>query len=241
MESQRNPAVKWGLIFGGLLILLGLINYGIEYATGALNVPVTRGAIGRLNLGASLAQSCIVFLVVVGLYFLAGMMTARENGRVGSGSIAGLIAGALYGVVAATVAVITVQTRGLQGAGASINPTTAHSILIVVSIVVVVLAIAFECGIGAGIGALGGLVGRNQYDRTHPAQPMVGSLYTPMAPPPGYPPSGYPPSGYPPAPGYPPSGYPPAPGAYPPPPAAYPPPQEGAYPPQTPPQTPPQQ
>ena len=234
MESQRNPAVKWGLIFGGLLILVALINYGIEYATGALNVPTTPTGVGRLNLGASLAQSCIVFLIEATLYFLAGMMTARENGRVGSGSIAGLIAGALYGVVAATAAVITVQTRGLQGAGATINPTTAHSILIVVSIVVVVLILAFAIGIGAGIGAIGGLVGRSQYERVHPAQPMVGSLYTPMAPPPGYPPSGYPPSGYPPAPGYPPSGYPPASGAYPPP-------QEGEYPPQTPPQTPPQQ
>lgn len=232
MESQRNPAVKWGLIFGGLLILVALINYGIEYATGALNVPTTPTGVGRLNLGASLAQSCIVFLIEATLYFLAGMMTARENGRVGSGSIAGLIAGALYGVVAAIVGVITVQMRSAT-LFQNLAPASAHAALVVASIFVVVLILAFAIGIGAGIGAIGGLVGRSQYERVHPAQPMVGSLYTPMAPPAGYPPAGYPPSGYPPS-GYPPSGYPPT--EYPPAPSAYPPPPTTEYPPQTPPQ-----
>ncbi len=240
MESQRNPAVKWGLIFGGLLVLVGLINYGIEYATGTLTMAATPASLSRLNLGASLAQSCIAFIVEMTLFFLAGMMTARENGRVGSGSIAGLIAGSLYGVVAAVFGVIALQMRGLPTTTTTrVDPATLHTILIVTSIVVAIIVVVFGIGIGAGVGALGGLVGRSQYDRAHPPQPMVGSLYTPMAPTPGYPPSGYPPAGSPPS-GYPPAGYPPATG-YPPAPGAYPPPQANEFPPQTPPQTPPQQ
>jgi len=228
MESQRNPAIKWGLIFGGLIIVVALINFGIEYATGTVNVAATPATVGRLSLGASLAQSCIVFLIEAALYFLAGMMTARENGRVGSGSVAGLIAGALYGVVAAIFGVITIVMRRdtLFANSSRITPSTAQTIIIVIAIFVVVLVIAFEIGLGAGIGALGGLLGRSQYERTHPAQPMVGSFYTPMSPPSAYPPSGYPPSGSPQ------TAYPPAPGMYPPPA----PPQTPEYPPQTPPQ-----
>ncbi len=245
MERQGNPAVKWGLIFGGLLILVALINLGIEYATGALSAVTSVASASSLNFGASIAQTCIVFLIEVALYFTAGMMAARDNGRVGTGSLAGLIAGLLAGVVGAVITIFTFFTRPfVLPTNTTMSPTTYHSFILVVGIIGSVLGFALAAGIGAGIGALGGLVGRGQYDRAHPAQPMMESFYTPMAPGGGYPPTGYPPAGYPPT-GYPPAGYPPTPG-YPPaqtpggnPPMQAPenPPQ---YPPQYPPQTPPQ-
>ncbi len=236
MERQRNPAMRWGLIFGGILILLDLINLSIEYLTGTLNAATTATltSTASLNIGATIIQGCVVFLIEVGLYFGAGVLTARENGRVGSASVAGLIAGGLAGIVSSIAGVVVLQMRPIVlPASVNMSASSYHSFIIVISIISAVFGLLFAMGIGAGLGALGGILGRSQFEKTHPMQPMAESFYTPMAPAGGFPPAGYPPAGYPPA------GYPPAPpaGAYPPAPA----PQTPEYPPQYPPQNPPQQ
>jgi len=236
MDRQRNPAVKWGLIFGGLLILLALINLGIEFATGTQTAATSPSPLASMHLGASLLQGCIVFLIELALFFVAGLLTARENGRVGSAAIAGVIAGALAAIVGAIITAVTLLSRPLTTIvppGARMTPDQYHSFLLTIVIIGVIIGVAFDIGIGAGMAALGGLVGKSQFDRTHLGQPMAETYYTPMAPAPGYPvhPQGSYPQG-----GYPQGGYPPAPGAYPP--AGAP---EG-YPPQYPPQQyPPQQ
>lgn len=248
MERQRNPAVKWGLIFGGLLILLELINLGIEYATGTLQAAATAtpgpSAFASMNLGASLVQGCVVFLIEVALYFVAGLLTARENGRVGSGAVAGVIAGALEGVVGAIIAVTTLLLRPLPALPANVRmtPETYHTVTIVAGIIVAVLGLGIAIGIGAGIAALGGLVGRSQYAASHQAPLMSESYYTPLAAAPGYP--VHPQGAFPPAPGTvppaeSPAGYPPQyPPQYPPMPGQYPPPSSESAPPPYPPQNP---
>ncbi len=222
MERQGNPAVKWGLIFGGLLLIVGLINLGIQYATGSLDPnAATALAAQPGRIGLLLGLGCLFFLIEVGLFFLAGMFTARENGRVGSAAIAGLIAGVVYAIVGAIVEVLTLNGR-LSQALPNASAARLHSIFIVVVIIVVLLVFVFSGGIGAGIAALGGLVGRNQYERTHRPPLMEGSLYTPMAPMGGQPPAGsgqtaYPPTYMPPnqsanfPPPYQPADYPPPP------------------------------
>jgi hypothetical protein len=234
MDRQRNPAVKWGLIFGGLLILLALINLGIEFATGAQAAAASPSPLASMNFGASLLQGCLVFLIELALFFVAGLLTARENGRVGSAAIAGVIAGALAAIVGAIITAVTLLSRPLATVvppGVSMTPDEYHSLLLVIVILGVILGVAFDIGIGAGMAALGGLVGKSQFERTHLGQPMAETYYTPMAPAPGYPvhpQGGYPQGSYPPAPGaYPPAG---APEGYPP--QQYPPQQ---YPPQYPP------
>lgn len=248
MDRQRNPAVKWGLILGGLLIVLALINLGIELATGAFKAAASSNQLGSMNLGASLAQTCVVFLIELALYFVAGLLTARENGRVGSAAVAGVIAGALAGVVGAIITIATLSLRPLPTltAGTNLSPEQLRTFTTVISIIGAVVGLAIAIGIGAGLAALGGLVGRSQFEAAHPAPLMTESYYTPIAPAPGYPvhPQGaYPPapgamppaenpSGYPPPypPQYPPQ-YPQAPGQYPPPPPEMAPPP---YPPQNP-------
>jgi hypothetical protein len=230
MDRQRNPAVKWGLIFGGLLILLALINLGIEFATGTLTAAASPSPLASMNIGASLLQGCLVFLIELALFFVAGLLTARENGRIGSAAIAGVIAGALAGVVGAIIAAVTLLSRPLATVvptGLNMTLEGYHTFLLVVAIIGAILGLALDIGIGAGMAALGGLVGRSQFERTHSPQPMSETYYTPMTPAPGYPvhpQGGYPQGGYPPAPGaYPPAG---APEGYPPqqyPPQQYPP------------------
>lgn len=216
MERQGNPAVKWGLIFGGALLLLGLINFGIQYASGSFDPNTTAAAVRTGRFGPLLALGCLFFLLEVGIFLLAGMLTARENGRVGSAAIAGMIAGLVYAVIASVVEVLTLNNT--LSTLPTANPERLHSAFIVIAIIIVVLVFVFAGGIGAGIAALGGLIGRSQYERSHPAPLMQGSYYTPMPPNGGYPPAGAS------QPAYPPTYYPP-----------YPPNQSASYPPPNPP------
>ena len=231
MDRQRNPTVKWGLIFGGLLIVLALINLGIEFATGAFQAAASANPLGSMNLGASLVQVCVVFLIELALYFVAGLLTARENGRVGSAAVAGVIAGALAGVVGAIITIATLAVRPFPAlpSGTNLSPEQFHTFTTVISIIGAIVGLALTIGIGAGLAALGGLVGRSQFEAAHPVPLMTESYYTPMAPAPGYP-------------VHPQGAYPPAPGATPPAenPSGYPPPYPPQYPAQYPPQYPPQ-
>lgn len=237
MDRQGNPALKWGLIFGGLLIVVELINIGIQYATGALTSgSVSSGsAIDTSALVGNLARGCIVFLVEAGLYFTAGIMVARQNGRIGSSAIAGLIAGAMGAIVHAIVAIPLVMNMTFPvPASTGMSPAQYHSLIVGGIIFGAILGIGVGLGIGAGVAALGGLIGRGQFEQAHPPQPMMESFYQPMAPAPGYPQMPQP--GYPPAPGYPQyPQYPQQPGYTPAPTMPTPPAQEG-MPPQNPPQ-----
>jgi hypothetical protein len=247
MQLFERPAVRWGVIFGAVAAALGIIG-GVIYA--ATVDGLTIGSTGALS-GTNLA-SCLFFLVDLALYFLAGMLTARQTGTVGSAAVSGLIVGAIGGLIGgiANAAVVLTHPNLLTSVvGVPPNGIDVHSLEVVASIFGVVLRTAFFGGLGAGLGALGGLAGRGNA----PQQQAMAGFY---GPPPGmYPlPGSYPPPGYAPPPGYPaqpmyppPPGYPPPP-MYPPPPGyppqpAYPPPggysQAPSYPPPPPAESPP--
>jgi hypothetical protein len=251
MQLFERPAVRWGVMFGAVAAALGIIE-GVIYA--ATTDSQTTGSTGTLS-GTSLANTgltCLFFLVSLALYFLAGMLTARQTGTVGSAAISGLIAGAIGGLVGgiANAAVVLTHPSLLTNVvGVPPSGIDLHSLEVVASIFGVVLRAAIFGGLGAGLGALGGLAGRGNAPRQQAMAgyygPPPGTYPLPGAyPPPGYaPPPGYPaPPMYPPPPGYPPQPvYPPPPG-YPPQPA-YPPPggysQAPSYPPPPPAESPP--
>src|SRR5260370_40955077 len=108
MQLFERPAVRWGVIFGAVAAALGIIG-GVIYAATADGLTI--GGTGTLS-GTNLA-SCLFFLVDLALYFLAGMLTARQTGTVGSAAISGLIAGAFGGFIAriAHAAVVVTHPR----------------------------------------------------------------------------------------------------------------------------------
>lgn len=215
---RANPMVGWGLGLGAI--------------AGVLSALTT---LGRLfaPLGGARAFTGIGLLVgLIGLiaYFLAGMLTARVTGTIGTGTIAGLLAGLAAAVISVAVSAVVILTRPRLYFGSALGALSSSrvhiplSTLVALSMISLVFSILVDIGLGAGIGALGALVGRG----SAPRQPYQETLYQGM--PGAYPP---PPGGYAPAPGaYPPpaGGYPPPPGSYPPPPGSYPPPP-GSYPP----------
>src|SRR5215469_4947625 len=257
MQTSGNPALRWGLICGGATGLLAAISGIVQLA----QLASGESALRLQAAGFSLLFTCVFFLVDLALFFVAGMMTARQTGTVGTGTMAGLIAGLGVGIVGAVFAVISVVAAkpGTYTAGfpTGTGPQLSQSFIVTASILSSIIRVLLFAGLGAGLGALGALAGR---DASPAARANAGGFayYPPPPPPPpgaGYPggysyppsgPSGSAPSGYPPsgASGYPvPPGYPPPQGAfapppgYPPPPAY--PPQPGTYPPPPPPPVPP--
>lgn len=226
MQQQRpsHPAVRWGLIFGGVMALLSVM-IGLGRVSTENQDTVNNGFA---------ALECLYVLITLVVLFVAGILASKQTGRVATGVLAGLFAGVIGGLTLTVFIIIwgaTVNTdqivRVMNNSSSSLGSSDPRSVALLVSFIFSVVAILFLVGIGAGVGALGGLIGRSQA----PEHLRYAGMPFPPGQYPGYPPApgaygpqmGYPPAGYPPT-GYPQSGqYPPPPGAYPSP-AAYPPP-----------------
>jgi hypothetical protein len=245
MENKRNAVVRWGLTFG---LTFGLIMAFLG-ATLAVGSRLLEGSLidgqttpGQLlpAAGITLLIGCGLDLVYLALFFVAGIMTARQSGSVGAASLAGLLAGGVGALVnsVASLIVTFVFPTTLTSLGASSTLTSDTSTFYIVGFVAgLIFGLVIWGGLGAGLGALGGLIGQSQFRAAHPELAQSGYYaYAPYTGYPGYPPAppvgAYPPppGAYPAYPAYPP--YPPPPGTpYPPAPNTEQPPQSGAYPP----------
>src|SRR5262249_18364610 len=96
MQRSGSPAVRYGLMFGGIIVVLTLINAGIAAANGTVAVGTNRFT----------GIGCLFFLADLALFFVAGMQAARVTGRTGQGSVAGLIAGLVGGVLFLIVGIV---------------------------------------------------------------------------------------------------------------------------------------
>lgn len=235
-QQSGSPVVRQGLIFGGLIILLSIIQSVTQFLVGG--VDALTGSAGSRSVPG---LGVIVFLADLTLLFLAGMFTARLNGKVGSATLAGLLAGVLGGLAAGIIIVIALAVGKIPPTPASSNVHITRSVLILGGVIAAIFVVLLYAALGAGVGAIGGLIGKNTYQARYPAPTYQESMYQGYQQPGAYPPpGGYPP---PPPPGaypqpYPPQDQPPQyPPAYPP---QYPPQQPPDYPPQQPPQQPPQ-
>ncbi len=196
-QQPGSPAVRRGLAFGGLMVLVNIISTVTDFLTGG--VDAVTGQAGSHTVPGS---GWVVTLAYLVLLFLAGMFTARQNGKVGSATIAGLIAGTICGLAEGIMVEIQLAFGPMPSPTASGFQITRQA-LVLIGVVIVIFIVLFNAGLGAGVGAIGGLVGRNTYRSRYPAPGYQESMY-----------QGYP-----------------QPGAYSPPLGGYPQPQPGAYPP----------
>ena len=236
--SARGLIFRNGLIFGAIIAAIALANVFLSWQLGAYSVLAQAGSgaatPATINGGTTLL-GCAIYLVDLGLLFVAGMLTARKTGSVGAASLTGLVAGiigALVGSGIALVLIMTVIAPQLQvPADSSISQTQLQTIIIGGAIFAIVIALIVDGGFGAGLGALGGLVGRNAYEKANPPQPYQQSFYPGAVGQPGAypPPPPYAGPQYPAAPQYPgQADYPAAPAQQPQPPQQEPqPPQQG--------------
>lgn len=141
---RTNPALKWGLIFGVALGILGAVNTLLLF-NGA-------GGIGGLP----------QFVVVLAVFFAAGLLTTRETGDVTQGAIAGLTAGALAtGLGGLTDIVLAIVAPHAYAYIANLDRLADRPDRLVLTALFALVISLLEYGIfGGGVGALGGLAGR---------------------------------------------------------------------------------
>jgi hypothetical protein len=227
IENKRNSVFRWGLTFGLIMAALGATSTVVSrLLEGSINAETPPEQL-LPTAGVALLVGCGLWLVYLALFFVAGIMTARQTGSVGAASLSGLLAGGVGALVNGVVSVIvTFVFPTSLSPTSTLDSNAATTIAIVGGVIGLIFGLLIWGGLGAGLGALGGLIGQNQFRAAHPelAQPYPYGY----APYPGYPP--VPPMG-----AYPP----PPPGAYPPPPGAYPPPPGAPYPPAPPAEQPP--
>ncbi len=216
--SSGMPAIRWGVIFGVIIGIIGIVdNVIIRAAFGSVLSSGNQQQLVNAS-GGLLALSCVPCLLYLALLFVSGIFPARDSGRVSQGAIGGLIAGVVGEIISGIVGLILDAINPMTipssaGTTSTISPVGLGAVGLIIALVIL-------GALGAGLGALGGLVGKNQY--RGPVAGYQPSMYQGLGQQPGYPPPpGYPqqPQGYPPPPQQP--QYPQQPqnpGTYPPPP-----------------------
>lgn len=169
-------AFQHGLIFGLILAF-------ITVCVLLLNTFLFNSS---ANVGIALLLSIVSFLLGLAAYFVVGILASKKAGRVSTGTIAGIWTGTIYGVIGCVVSLLiffTVSFPKIMAANASSSAMAsvnqafkAEAIFGVIG--ATVFGVLFAIGLGAGIAALGGLIGKST---SNVVDPMP--IY-----PPGYPP-----------------------------------------------------
>ena len=136
---------KWGAICG---VVLGMIQI----------------IISLLPLGSKTILDVLVWLIA---FIVIGLFAARQTGRVRTGALVGLVAGLIGGLIGRVLfVIIQIATNGQQITQAlnqaDISLGELNTADVVVIVIALIFLVALELGLGASIGALGGLVGRRQ-------------------------------------------------------------------------------
>jgi len=206
-----NTTIKWGLIAGIVLSVGSLIYNGPQL----LHLQVVGQPGDNLNPSTDLITITIVLLLVFGLgtltvLFVAGLLAARETGLARSGAAAAILAA----VTATTFQTFLSLLFSIDTPQATLDSLGVHDEalrqFVTASLIIYTLcSLVITTSLAAGIGALGGLIGRMLYDEEDEEvfDPALQAEYHYYS---GYPPT----AGYPPAGAYPPPGYSPPPGAY---------------------------
>ena len=149
------------------------------------------------NSGVSLLLDVLSFFTGLAAYFLAGIMGAKQNGRLRTGVFAGMWTGAIYGAIDLVVSLVLFFQISLPKAlnilnnsttTTTMSPDTIRTVAIATGVGTEVFGFLFAIGLGAGLGALGGLIGRNTSKfKAVPVVPVMPAAYYPGQPAP-YPP-----------------------------------------------------
>lgn len=138
-KERRDTANKWGLQLG----------VGLGIVTALRSVLLSQAV--ALSAGPDLIVSILYLLALAGIPFEAGLLAARDVGKVGPGAYAGFLAG-LVGAILSSVAILVITTWSPSLAIATVDLGTAQGMTL--------CAIPVFALIGAIMGVFGGAVGR---------------------------------------------------------------------------------
>lgn len=241
MPGEGSPALRWGLMGAIGLTIIGILARGPILLTGSDLLGATSDRAQAGAVAFYLAIGCLSLIAYPAILFAVGILAARGTGVARSGASAGAIAMVFSNLIILLVGIFAPpresQAADLSYTGDAIVFITTYAFCSLPAL------LSIAAVFGAGVGSLGGLIGRLFYrdpfeeEDEQMAMSVALAQYLgilPMSGGPSMPPApGY--SPYPPYPPYPPSGggmqghpypstqfAPPPPGVYPPP-APYPP------------------
>lgn len=157
----------------------GLI-FGLAQAVVASSILFINAFAG-VGIGISLLLSVLSFFTGLAAYFLAGIMAAKQTGRVRTGVFAGMWTGGVYGIIGFVVSMVLFFQISLPKILDAANASGAYATnmdafktgAVIGGVGAAIFGILFAIGLGAGLGALGGLIGRN-ISKVKPAPVMPG-------------------------------------------------------------------
>lgn len=157
--ARASVGVQRGLFFGAFIAIGNLLTV-IGAALLAANVvgPTSgtiQGSKSLILLTVAVLDGAIN-LVTFALLCLAGASAYRRAGRISTGAVAGLVAGALGGLVGAVGSgvVFVISFNTLSGASSGLPLATA----LTTTGISILSGLILDCGVGAGLGALGALI-----------------------------------------------------------------------------------
>jgi hypothetical protein len=180
-----------GLIFG---VSLGIVHSILYF----LNMFLLA------QYGLSILGLLLIVLLWLGVFFWAGVRGAKQTARVGTGALTGLVTAVFAGVIA-FVALIVFASMNAPVLGQQLSdfyssrgmpiPTNITNAIFIGFTIFGIVIWLLGIGMGAAMGALGGLLGRSQSTvilpppaySGYPSPPPYGYGQPPMQPP--YPPS----------------------------------------------------
>ena len=156
---EGNPALRVGLMMGiivGIILLVGVLLDNLD-------------TLAPLRTFSPLVSS-LEFIVAMTLYLLAGLRVSQQTGRVRTGALAGLIAGLTASLIKFTMASIlilphldTMRQHLLSQAPSGLERQFATTPFIIgVLLFADGIGIVVEFALGAGAGAIGGLIGKRR-------------------------------------------------------------------------------
>jgi hypothetical protein len=173
--QQKNVAFKYGLIIGLIFTVIAIIASVFTTLSSLSNAATLDGsqqsaANAVSNLMVSGLVGILIFFLSLIAYLIAGILAARKTARVRTGTFAGMWTGGVYGVVSWVAGFIILftltmpQTNAIyQRAGyTAARIAQQQAIEIGAEAFGGVFILAFAIGLGAGMGALGGLIGRSR-------------------------------------------------------------------------------
>jgi hypothetical protein len=145
-----KPWLRYALTFGAVSAVVTLLFNWLGNATGSGNACQRSSPLGVL-----------AFLVFLGLMGAAGFMTTRSGATIGMATMSGLIGGLISAI--GTVIALVIIFSSINAAGCVVNNNTGVSSQTIVTaggIVAGIFLTVIGLGVGAGSGAIGGLIGR---------------------------------------------------------------------------------
>ncbi|HEY7356257.1 MAG TPA: hypothetical protein VH590_07315 [Ktedonobacterales bacterium] len=172
--APRRVAFRQGLLFGSVLGVAALL----------VNICGVFFPLSRLSFSTFASSSMfswLTYLLAGIVFFFAGWRAAQHTGRMDMGALAGFWAG-VVGAIVGVIIDIVLLGYVLSSEGPSISRTSLLDFGIALAFLAVrdaVLALLF----GAGLGALGGFIGRTYASgQAAPAQPNQGPAVPSPAP-----------------------------------------------------------